>query len=134
MASAAWADGYVGIPWQWRGRNRAGIDCYGLLRLVYQEQRGITLPEHTYRTKTAAAITIEEEARQWREVPTPEVFDVAIVDATRRLPNGAADHGLFHLALYAGAGRALHALEGPGVVLVPTTRLHSKGWYRHVPG
>ncbi len=129
---SAWADAYVGIPWQWRGRDREGIDCYGLLVLVYREQRGITLPEYPYSTHSAAAATIAEEARRWCRVSTPAPFDVAIVDATRWGAAGVAVHGPFHLALHAGGACALHTMEAPGVVLVPTSRLRLQGWYRHV--
>jgi cell wall-associated NlpC family hydrolase len=37
-------DRYVGIPYLDRGRSLVGLDCYGLLVLVYRELRGIELP------------------------------------------------------------------------------------------
>jgi hypothetical protein len=37
-------DRYIGIPWIDRGRGIAGCDCYGLLRLVLSELRGVELP------------------------------------------------------------------------------------------
>ena len=38
---------FVGIPHADLGRDRAGCDCYGLLRLVYAEDLGIALPSFT---------------------------------------------------------------------------------------
>jgi cell wall-associated NlpC family hydrolase len=38
---------YVGLPWQDRGRTPTGLDCWGLLRLVYAGELGIDLPDHS---------------------------------------------------------------------------------------
>lgn len=38
-------DDYVGLPWRLGGRDRRGLDCFGLVRLVLAEQAGISLPD-----------------------------------------------------------------------------------------
>ena len=45
---------FVGIPHADLGRDRAGCDCYGLLRLVYAEDLGIALPSFTGTYATCA--------------------------------------------------------------------------------
>ncbi len=41
-----WSAGYVGIPWVARGRDEGGLDCYGLVRLVYADRCGVLLPDY----------------------------------------------------------------------------------------
>jgi cell wall-associated NlpC family hydrolase len=42
----AWAAQYVGLPFLANGRTRAGLDCYGLVRLVLLEQFAVELPRY----------------------------------------------------------------------------------------
>jgi cell wall-associated NlpC family hydrolase len=42
----AWTAAYVGLPWKEMGRTRAGLDCWGLFRLVMAEQFGVALPAY----------------------------------------------------------------------------------------
>ncbi|WP_321367573.1 NlpC/P60 family protein [uncultured Desulfuromusa sp.] len=39
-----WWEKYVGIDFVSKGRSWSGVDCYGLLRLIYRHERGIELP------------------------------------------------------------------------------------------
>lgn len=43
-----WAADYFGIPFLLWGRTRAGIDCYGLVRLIFFDHRGIDLPSFAF--------------------------------------------------------------------------------------
>ncbi len=58
MSIAPWAEGYVGLPYAVMGRDRAGVDCWGLLRLVWQEVCGITVEgfEAKYRGHAERAV------------------------------------------------------------------------------
>ena len=40
----AWAGAYVGIPYVDHGRDRAGCDCWGLVRLIIAERTRFVLP------------------------------------------------------------------------------------------
>ena len=44
----AWSRKYVGIPYKAHGRGMEGVDCYGLLKLVFQSEFGIEIPDYLY--------------------------------------------------------------------------------------
>jgi cell wall-associated NlpC family hydrolase len=87
MTGPAWVNQYVGLPFAELGRDRAGVDCWGLVRLIYQEQFGITLPSYTgdYRTTIDAeeigALVRKEAASWWEAVPltAARVGDVLVL-------------------------------------------------------
>ncbi len=78
---SAWATQYLAIPFLEKGRTRAGVDCYGLARLIYAEQRGILLPSYdeSYETvqDTHEIVSLLEGAvgSAWKEVPLVEASE-----------------------------------------------------------
>ena len=117
---------YIGIPFRLSGRDRAGIDCYGLVRLVYWESLGVALPEYgsRYDADSAAAQlaeTIEGAAKEpeWETIPLAALreFDV-LRFRTFRLT-------LDHVGLFVGKGTALHTTEKTGSIAEPLDRLRT---------
>jgi cell wall-associated NlpC family hydrolase len=41
-----WSRDYVGLPWKFAGRSSEGVDCWGLLWLVYREVLGIPIASY----------------------------------------------------------------------------------------
>lgn len=87
----AWVNKYVGIPYLEEGRTWSGCDCYGLVRLVQWEERGIAMPELEHlayhkRATTEERIALGEKIKAfdaarigWELVPPGEPmreFDV----------------------------------------------------------
>lgn len=38
---------FIGLPYADKGRDRDGVDCWGLVKLVYAEVAGIVLPDYS---------------------------------------------------------------------------------------
>jgi cell wall-associated NlpC family hydrolase len=128
VSMTSWVRDYIGLPFQAHGRDRAGVDCYGLYRLVLSEQLGIHLPEYlsydsiTDRAGIAATVADAQEAL-WQEVTTaPRLYDLVLL----RL------YGLpLHVGLYLGDARMLHIEER---ICAAVERLDGPVWGRRVLG
>jgi cell wall-associated NlpC family hydrolase len=123
-----WWHRYLCIPFQERGRGWEGIDCWGLVALVYQEQKGITLPDYLdcyENTQQAQEISAEIKTQSqisWIEVVSPQPFDVALV-RMRGVP--------MHVGILTKAGWMLHASHGVGVT---HERIDGMRWKNRVLG
>ena len=62
-----WQNKYVGIPYKEKGRDLNGIDCWGLLRLVYSEEFNIDLPSFVSEYIENDAASIQELVAQCKE-------------------------------------------------------------------
>lgn len=111
---APWAAEFVGIPFRPHGRDETGVDCWGLVCLVYRRRFGLLLPDHTDAyddpcgvEAVAAAIAARREG--WRRLSGPFFHDGDVV--LLRVSGRAA-----HVGVIAAPPWFLHAQEGTGVV------------------
>lgn len=124
-------DRYIGLPWLDRGRTPAGVDCWGLVRLVYAGEFGIDLPDHADGYRHAGdrgtILALVEDARSdWMPVMTvAKAGDLVLM---RQAP--------WHVGLVVGRGRMLHIPEGGSSCIEPydTGRWGRRveGIYRHI--
>ncbi len=132
-----WTRHYVGLPYADHGRSRDGVDCWGLVRLVYAEQFDLILPDHGPDYGSAARIfdvaaAIEANAiPPWREIKGwPEIGDIVLLR-----------HGRFpiHVGVYVGQRdtrpHMLHVEEGLSACIEPLDGVvwghRIMGFYRH---
>jgi len=78
----SWASKYIGIPYKAKGTTLKGMDCLGLLELIYKEQLNIELPfnEHLEvendKQMEIATNSIINGKEKWKQLVWPEKFCV----------------------------------------------------------
>ena len=75
----------IGIPFADGGRSASGVDCWGLVMLIYQ-RIGVTLPDYAVSAFASAQIgqVIARDKPKWRAVDAPEPADVIIMSQIGR--------------------------------------------------
>jgi cell wall-associated NlpC family hydrolase len=79
-----WTKDYVGIPFKDQGRTRTGCDCWGLVRLIYESELSIELPDYgeisaSDLREVSKHITNSNAHEPWAVVDSPQVFDVVVM-------------------------------------------------------
>lgn len=108
--------GLVGTPYKWGGNTpEGGFDCSGLVGYVFLDAARVYLPR-----------TTRELARV--EASTPPRDRLASGDLVLFADGGA----VFHVGIYVGEGRFVHAPSTGGTVRLD--RLDNPYWRRHYTG
>lgn len=123
-----WTDKYIGIPYAHKGRTRAGVDCWGLVRLVFELEFGVRLPSYLEgyasaeeRAEMAALISAESQST-WMTTDEPRLGDVALLNIM-----GQASH----VAIVVKPGLMLNVRKGSNVCL---ERYDSSIWHKRLLG
>lgn len=128
------ASDLIGTPFLHRGRDPAvGLDCYGLLVLLYRQRWNIALPHYATdgsrrHVAEAAGMIAADAAANWIELG-PGVEQPGDVVLLRRYGRP------LHIGIVLGPGRMVHADEPAGVSMprydgvLWCSRIHA--FYRH---
>ena len=96
------AIGLVGTPYRWGGNTPdSGFDCSGLIKYVYRDAAGISLPRSTREMIVMRAPTVDAKSLQSGDL---------VFFAT----NGGGQ--VSHAGIYVGEGRFVHAPSSGGTV------------------
>lgn len=105
-----WHSNYVGLPFKLDGRSRSGVDCYGLVYLVYREVLGIELNpftgifvDDTPQTLLHVAKVMSEDRVNWETASVPKEFDMVQLRTGRHA---------FHVGIALDSKTILHVEEG----------------------
>jgi len=119
--SDAWINAYVGVPFKINGRDRDGFDCWGLICTVFNEQRGVRLPDWLFDTlpggmlggiidPESAAAMLAEATQMGTPIDEAEPWAVAVAPQLRMA---------HHAGLIVCEGRRVLHCHQRGVVCVP---------------
>lgn len=125
-------DDLIGVPYLDHGRTTAGLDCWGLVLLVYA-RLGLTVPDvfagqdqRTVRERQEDQPALDWIASlfgAWRRVPQPEPGCAVAI--------GNVEGAAVHVGVIVEPFRMLHALRKTGVVL---SRVDHAPWAEKVLG
>jgi len=126
----SWEYGYLGIPYATRGRDRQGLDCYGLVVLVFREVFGVSLTSFAdFDIESPEIHDVWDESRgsEWVRLSDEEVAPGDVVDVILM--------GVPHCGIVVDKTRMIHSRIGVGVVIENFARGYFcrrvKGFYRH---
>lgn len=123
---------YLPIPFVPHGRDFSGVDCWGLIDLIYRQEFGITLPAYgadvgdVHQARAVGPAMQAAQARSWITVASPQAGDVVLF-RTGPLPA--------HVGIYLKDKIMLHAMKDIGVAVerftAPLWARRLLGFYRY---
>lgn len=122
-----WYNKYIDIPYLDGGRDLNGLDCWGLVRLVYVDQFDIELPSFSQEYATAKdherlSEIFAREKEHWAAKEVPEIGDVILFKML-----GTETH----VGIYIGDSKFLHIREGVNSVV---ESVESRLWKHRLVG
>jgi hypothetical protein len=107
-----WWNDYVGVPYKKMGRDINGLDCWGLVRLIYKEQYNIDLPSYVDEYQEGESETLAEiiaiNKENWVKVDTPTIGDVLLLRSGRFLS---------HVGVVISPNQFIHVRETTNTVI-----------------
>lgn len=124
----AWWNDYIGLPFASKGRGQTGVDCWGLIVMVYTDILGVSVPSYGEQYKQAkpsdelSAALERELIAGWRAVDTAQPLDLLIFTLCGKP---------CHCGLVTNPGEMLHIMSGCDAVVEP---YNNKNWQRRLEG
>jgi len=125
-----WCNDFIKIPFAELGRSREGADCWGLVRIVYEEMLGLNLPSYLdySDTKDAEAISgmiSDQTVKKWKfiEPGDERPYDCAVFKMAG-IP--------MHVGVVVESGMMIHCERGCGTYVTYYNK--EKQWHRRLEG
>jgi cell wall-associated NlpC family hydrolase len=123
----AWCAKYIGLPFKSGGRGHDGLDCWGMVHVVYREVFHREVPPYAeyadaYDIEEVGALVRGEIVTRWREVSPEQLGDVLLL-RVRGQP--------CHVGVVVASGKFLHSFEGTQSCI---ERYDNLKWRRRILG
>ena len=121
-----WYNDYVGIPFLAKGREKTGVDCWGLVKLVYEEQFNTILPSFADHYEYDDTERIAELTAQYKEA-----WEVTIEPKPGSVILFKVLGHVSHVGIYIGNNNFLHCRENHSSAI---ESLDSINWNKRIAG
>lgn len=126
MSAPRWVEDYLQIPYVDGGRDRAGCDCWGLVRLVLRERAGVACESYGEISARQMAAVARNALRvtaaaPWRISETPQPFDVLLMAGRFQTQDGKPHRAPVHVGVMVTTDHVLHTEEDSGPVVAALT-------------
>lgn len=119
-----WWVKYIGIPYLDKGRDPSGLDCWGLVRWVYAEERNLILPSlHHHDGLDSIRQMLAQHIDDYEKLDKPEPWAIALFRSMITA---------MHVGIMIDDTRMLHAVNGKDTCIEPvaTYQFRLKGFYK----
>lgn len=119
MNDQEWLNEYIGIPYVGEGRSRDGLDCYGLVLLIYKDHFGIELPDWS-----GVHFDLKLRGRAIDDVVCSGDFTVKSQPCNGDFVVCYRHRSAYHMGLYFYGG-VIHCAQGLGCIYQPLSRFQA---------
>lgn len=123
-----WWEKYIGLPFLELGRDKTGCDCWGLVRIVYEAELGISLPSWSAHKSLADRALVRDELEEahklFEKVDAPEPFALVLASSSITV---------LHVGIAIDGNMMLHTTKGKDACIERWSVLEKqlKGFYRY---
>lgn len=123
-------DKYIGIPFVDGGRAISGLDCWGLVKLIYKNEYNIELPDYYCSCNSYAmvgSLMANEKNKYWERVENPKEGNIITFEGL--VPE--LEYAITHVGIVINDTHFIHAIQDIGV---SAKHLHRGFWSERIEG